>query len=768
MTYRPFLTCLTLLVVLPLQLPAAPKPWPRDIPMEKGVMTVYQPQVDQLKGNVVEGRAAVAYSTNENAEPIFGAIWLKGTIDVDRRENRVDFRTLEVVQTRFPEGSEDIGTAFQQTIATGMQQWNLSASFEDIKTSLAASEQAVAAAKRYKHDVPDILVRDHPALLVSIEGKERLQDVEGSTLQTVVNTPYPILYDNASRTWHLNAAQGVWYTATDVDGPWSVNSAPPEEAVRVVEASKSNEKGAKDKPAAANDTVPEIIVVHEPSELVVTEGKADFAPITDGLLGITNSETPVFLLLEDQTYLLNISGRWYEAKQMSGPWAYLPTEELPDTFQQIPTDSDFANTRALVPGTDEAAEAMMDTAIPQTATVKRGIVDIEVLYDGNPRFESVKGTSLKFAINASETVIQADKTFYLVKDAVWYTSAKPEGPWEVSDHAPPGIQGVDPSSPVYNTKYVYIYGSTPEVVYVGYTPGYVCSYIYGPTVIYGTGWVYAPWYGPRYYYPRHATWGVTVRYSSAYGWGFGLSWSSGPFTVGWYAGGGWHSPWYGPGYWGPGRYRPSVNIGDINIDRDVNINVDRNTLEQNLYARKDQVANIANIERPDKGAIRDKAGAIAAGGIAGGAAVGAIKDREKPENLDKVKDRANNIYTDRDGNVFRKDGDEWNQNIGGKWQSVDKDRLPASRPSTRPSRPETRPAIPETRPPRPETRPVPRPETRPAPAPRPQVPSGYQRPSSLERQAHARDRASSLNRSATRMPAGGMQRSGGGGGMRRR
>ncbi len=748
-------------------------------------MTVYQPQVDKLEGNNIEGRAAVAYRAKETDEPIFGAVWLKGTIEVDRSQNMVHFGTLDVTETRFPDGSEEIGSAFQETIATGMQQWKLQASLDDIKTSLAASEQAIAAAKRYKNDAPKIVVRDHPALLVNIDGKVRLSDVEGSDLQTVSNTPYPILFDKRAKSWHLNAAAQVWYTAQVVDGPWSLDPNPPAEAVKVVEASKSDAAKKAEKEADdLGETVPEIVMAYEPTELVVTEGTADFAPLTEGLLGITNSDTNVFLLLEDQTYLMNISGRWFEAKKMEGPWSYLPAEDLPDTFQQLPTEGKFAESRAMVPGTDEAKEAIMDTAIPQTATVKRETVDIDVLYDGSPKFEQVKGTSLQFAINASETVIRDGSTYYLVKDAVWYTSSSPKGPWEVSDHAPPGIQGVDPSSPVYNTKYVYVYDATPEVVYVGYTPGYVCSYVYGPTVIYGTGWVYSPWYGPRYYYPRHATWGVSVRYSSYYGWSFGLSWSNGPFSVGWYAGGGWHSPWYGPGYWGPGRYRPSVNINNINIDRDVNLNIDRDNLQQNIYARKDQVANITNVQRPSGDRLRENAGAIAAGGIAGGAAAGAIKDR------------ANNIYTDRDGNVFKKDGDQWKQNIGGKWESVDKDRLPSSRPGTRPgTRPETRPSIPENRPTRPETRPsLPenrpttrpntrpntRPETRPSqPATRPQAPSGYQRPSSLERQAHARDRSSSLNRSSIQRSgggslnrggggAGGMKRGGGGGGMRRR
>ncbi len=50
------------------------------------------------------------------------------------------------------------------------------------------------------------------------------------------------------------------------------------------------------------------------------------------------------------------------------------------------------------------------------------------------------------------------------------------------------IQKIPPSEPVYNTKYVYVYESTPEVVYVGYTPGYMWSYPWYGVPIYGTGY----------------------------------------------------------------------------------------------------------------------------------------------------------------------------------------------------------------------------------------------------------------------------------------
>ena len=203
---------------------------------------------------------------------------------------------------------------------------------------------------------------------------------------------------------------------------------------------------------------------------------------------------------------------------------------------------------------------MLDAQVPQTAAVARGEVDIDVEYDGEPNFEPVDGADLVYANNSGSTVIESGGLYYLVEDGVWYVSSTPNGPWEVSSQRPLQVASILPTSPVYNVKYVQIYDSTPDVVYVGYTPGYTGSYVYHNTIFYGSGWHYRPWVSPYYYYPRHSTWGFNVGYNPWTGWGFGLSWGWGPFSVGFYSGGYWHHDHYWHhryyGHWGPRGYRP--------------------------------------------------------------------------------------------------------------------------------------------------------------------------------------------------------------------
>jgi hypothetical protein len=222
------------------------------------------------------------------------------------------------------------------------------------------------------------------------------------------------------------------------------------------------------------------------------------------------------------------------------------------------------------------------------------------------------------------------------------------GPWSVSDIRPSDVDAIPASSPAYNVKYVYIYESTPEVVYVGYTPGYTGTYIYGPTVVYGTGYYYNPWYGP-YYYPMPVTYGFSMHYNPYYGWGMGFSYSSGYFHFsavmhphyGYWGPPMYHPPYHhhhGGGYYGGAR-RP-IHVGDNNI------NIDRNN---NVY-RGNAGVNTNDIKR---------------GNGTGNRAT------QQPAN------RQNNVFTDKNGNAARQNKDgNWQQrnNSANQWQQGNGDR----------------------------------------------------------------------------------------------
>ncbi|MCW8925313.1 MAG: hypothetical protein OQJ84_03575, partial [Xanthomonadales bacterium] len=600
---------LSLLATLPSAL-ASQDGWPRTLALEEGTVTVYALQVDSMDDGLLQSRAALAYRPTPGSTPIFGAGWFESQFDVDQSRQIVWPRNLKVTDTRFPAGTADIQADFAAALTAQSASWNLELPLDELQADLQLAESESEALHASSTKPPKIVYRDRPALLVTIDGEPVRREIEDSPYEAVINTPYPLITDG--RTYYLNAAKDVWYRASEVAGPYRFDTNPPTDIVAMVKADEADadEEVAVEQVTAAN--APEVVVSMEPAELLVTDGPAAFVPLVDDLLVLQNSEEDVFMHVSSQQFYIVLAGRWYHAKSLYGPWSYQAADALPSAFALIPENSEQADSRVYVAGTEEAREAVLDAYIPQTAAVERGEVDIEVAYDGEPSFQPVDGTDLVYAENSGSTVLYSDRVYYLVEDGVWYVATSPDGPWQVSDYRPDEVDTILPSSPVYNVKYVYVYDSTPEIVYVGYTPGYTGSYVYHDTIIYGTGWHYRPWVSPRYYYPRPYTWGFNVRYDPWYGWDFGLSWNWGPFRFGYYPGGYWHRSHYWHhrhyGNWGPYGYRhryprPDHHRYDRYSHRDHGRDRGRHDRDyrdygserhRNLYRDRDQPAHIAD------------------------------------------------------------------------------------------------------------------------------------------------------------------------------
>ena len=528
--------------------------WPRTVPLNQGMVTIYSPQIDEMSEDTIQYRAALAYRATAGAEPVFGAGWFEAPVKIDSTNRIVHPTEFRLTETRFPEGTDNIKSELAAVLAQQSPGWNLDFSVDELDSAFKTAEAETRAVNTAP---PEIIYRDHPALLISIDGEPVLRDIENSTYESVINTPYPLIFDG--KYYYLNAAKDVWYRARKVTGPYQFEPTPPTAIATMV--NPDDEATVQEEPSepvtAAN--APEIVVSTEPAELIVSEGPAAFVPLVDDLLVLQNSRDDVFMHVSSQKFYIVLAGRWYQASSLTGPWAYKAADKLPGAFASIPRDSNQADSRVYVAGTQEAKDAILDAQVPQTAAVKRGEADIEVQYDGEPVYQAVDGTDLVYIQNTGSTVLVSGGLYYLVEEGVWYVSSSSNGPWQVSDHRPEQVDTILPTSPVYNTKYVHVYDSTPSVVYVGYTPGYMGSYVYRNSIFYGTGWYYRPWVSPYYYYPRVSTWGFNVNYNSWSGWNFGLSWGWGPFSVNYYSGGYWHHNQYWHhrhhGRWGPGRYR---------------------------------------------------------------------------------------------------------------------------------------------------------------------------------------------------------------------
>jgi hypothetical protein len=569
---------------------------------------------------------------------------------------------------------------------------------------------------------------------VPYDGQPVVQPIEGSDLERVTNTPYAVVHDPKHRTFYLNGAN-LWYEAKDPQGPWGVISDPPA-AVRAV---VPPDTVAAEQIAGAP---PLVITAVEPTELISTDGAANYAPLVgDELLYVTNTESDVVRDVSTQRIYVLLAGRWYWATTTGGPWTFIRGDRLPASFASIPPGSPKAHLLASVAGTSQAEDAIADAEIPQTSPIRRDTAGFKVGYDGSPDFESIPGSRLEYAVNSDAEVLLADGRYYACDQGVWYVARDPGGPWQVSVEPAPGVDDIPPSCPVYDVRYVSVYDVTPDFVYFGYLPGYIGSYPYYGTVVYGTGYHYRPWRGRRHFYPRPWTWGLYPRYNPWLNrWSFGFSYCSGFLRVGfnWSSGPRYKGILDPPRWLGAGGYRRPMLAHDgtmIRTRRDLHVAAaPQQRAPMNLYRRP---ANLPRVDRTVKPMPARGAGAPA-------------PTREKMPN---------NVFAGRDGKVYRRDDAGWKVNQGRSWKPAPPEVSPppASRPGGGPGKEPMRNWPPPSRFPRPlpaqptdQPRPQQPPAQQPAPPhaepphrvqPPPAPPEISPKPGNLEREFQGRARA---------------------------
>ncbi|HEX5004736.1 MAG TPA: hypothetical protein VFV65_05430 [Gemmatimonadales bacterium] len=548
------------LAVLPLaaQAPADPG-WPRQFVQSGDSITIYQPQVDSWQDNVIRFHAAVSLKAPGRKDPTFGVIEVQGVTAVDKDARLVDINDLSVTGGRFPAAGADSST-YIATVALVVPAGVKSISLDRLTQSLAVSSEAQAArAVPIRNDPPAIIFSPSPSVLVYIDGPPHYVAVTGQPVMRVVNTRALVLRDNNDAYW-LHVYNG-YLTAPALKGPWTVAKKVPGAVSKSGEAAATSGQvdmlnGAVSdsgpKQTLKNTTPPTIVVTSTPTELIVTDGPPDYVAIPGtSLLYVSNTTADVFQDMgTGQVYVL-ISGRWFAAASTAGPWSFVPPDQLPASFSQIPFDSPKENVLASIPGTTQAQEAVIESQVPQTATVVRDSVHLDqpVFGGGQPELAAISGTPLQYVSNSSTQIIMVSaSSWYALQSGVWFTATSAQGPWEVATAVPAVIYSIPPSSPMYNVTYVMVYGSTPTVVYVGYTPGYYGAVVssYG-TVVYGTGYVYPAYIG-AVYYPAPATYGygATMTYSPYAGWAFGFAMGYAVSSA-WYHGYGYGPmPCYGP------------------------------------------------------------------------------------------------------------------------------------------------------------------------------------------------------------------------------
>jgi uncharacterized membrane protein YgcG len=624
--------------------------WPREIIVPEAKIIMYQPQLETFKGDKLTGRSAVSVTKKGETKPVFGAVWIAARVSTDRDLRIVKPLEVKVTNVKFPHSDPAKEKKLASILEKEIPSWDLTISLDSLLTMLDLVEKEKASADDLKAAPPEIMYVTHPAILVTIDGEPELSKIEDSKLMRIVNTPFFILFDPETKTYYLKGGS-EWMSSNDIMAAWQSEPNPP--ASVVAAADKLTDKQGKSGEKQDAGTMPHVIIATEPTELIVSEGAPKYKSIAGtGLLYMSNTESDVFMEIGNQKFFVLLSGRWFASSSLAGPWSYVAPDNLPGDFAKIPAGSEKGDVMASVGGTEEAKEAVFDTYIPQTSTVKRDEkVKVAVDYDGTPEFKQIESTTMSYAVNTPNSVIRVGKYYYLCHEAVWYISDKPSGPWAVAVNIPEEIYTIPPSYPVYHVKYVYVYDYTPTVVYVGYTPGYTGTYVYGGTVVYGTGYYYRGWYR-RVYYARPVTWGYSVHYSSVSGrWGVRVGYAA-PGV--WYSGravwgvGGiarrayWRNEYEDRRDWRRDRYDDRHARREDKLDRQ----------EDKLDRREDRMDRRQDKQNDRKDKISDRRG-----------------DRPNTQKRETGTDKRhkNNVYADRKGNTHRRTEQGWQQRSKSGW-----------------------------------------------------------------------------------------------------
>jgi hypothetical protein len=498
-----------------------PDPWPRKFSFMgtdgNETLLVYQPQVESWRDNRLNFRAAVAAQTAGAAGETFGVIWGTARTEVDRPAHMVTLEDLNFTRSNFPTRADN-GASYLKQLQLLFMGTSRTIALERLEASMAASGTINPRGIKVNNEPPEVIVSYSPAILIPIGGEPVWRDVSDSRFERVINTRALILRTKMEKTCYLHVYDG-WLSANSLDGPYSLADNLPfriqEVADGLIEKKRVDPlSDSHAQPPPLVNGVPAIYVREKPAELIVFKGQPNLQPINQtALLWASNTTADVIVDTATNFYYVLISGRWYRASSLNGPWSFVAGSDLPPDFNRIPPDSPAGVVLASVAGTPQAKEAVIANSIPQTATIPRkGGPTFKPVFDGAPQLRPIPETPLQYVINSPTPIIRVDgHTYYALRAGVWFTAESLEGPWSVATSVPAVIYTIPPISPLYYVTFVHVYGFTADAVYVGYTPGYLGTVVEPDgTVVYGTGFDYDPWVG-SVYYPPPETYGVQAQ-----------------------------------------------------------------------------------------------------------------------------------------------------------------------------------------------------------------------------------------------------------------
>lgn len=193
------------------------KGWPRIFAAGKKSVSVYQPQVQSWKANVLNCNAAVVITDNSTKTPAsdYGVISFTARTEVDKVNRTVSLSDFYLTKVSFPAdpGKTD---EYQALLEQSIQPKVRIIALDRLEADLDVTQAESAVAKfPLRNTPPQIIFSDIPAILVIVDGPAVMRPVEDQkNLMRVINTRALILFETDKRKYYLHLMDG-WMEADE-------------------------------------------------------------------------------------------------------------------------------------------------------------------------------------------------------------------------------------------------------------------------------------------------------------------------------------------------------------------------------------------------------------------------------------------------------------------------------------------------------------------------------------------------------------------------
>ena len=248
--------------------------------------------------------------------------------------------------------------------------------------------------------------------------------------------------------------------------------------------------------------VPTVFVSTKPAEMILLHGDANYQLVTryEAAVDQQHRQRSVQAREERSAVLPHLRPLVFGSGLFGA--VDIRDAEPPGGLQEDSPSHPRSRVLASVPGTNEAAEAVLLAQVPQTARIdKKQVKAPEVDYQGDPQFQPIEKTTVSRAVNTDKDIIKVGDLYYMCFQGVWFMSKSAERALEVTGSVPGQIYEIPASSPAYNVTNVTVVEDNSDAVVFATAAAYTGMMVAWGCVVWGTGYYYPPYYGYGGFYP---------------------------------------------------------------------------------------------------------------------------------------------------------------------------------------------------------------------------------------------------------------------------